>query len=43
MNMMEKEEGKGPRMESEWGRDTEELERVRTPPGVNPDPKFKPS
>lgn len=44
MNMMEKkEEGKGPRMKSELGRDTEELDQVRAPPGANPYPKFKPS
>ena len=44
MNMREKKkEGKGLRMESKLGRDTEMLDRVRALPGANPDPKFKPS
>lgn len=36
MNMMEnKEEGKGPRMERELGRDTKELDQVKAPPGAD--------
>lgn len=44
MNMMEnKEEGKGPRMERELGRDSKELDQVRAPSGADPNLKFKPS